>query len=196
MISTSIAIQSTLKRQINSSSLRKRNSFKAVKRQTALQWEYHGGNLLRLINKLLGNSSGPQTERKEWQPRRRNPVADKGPSERSAQSKRTPTFVILSYHLKNAHKWHEGIPLARRNYLGLSISVSCTIQIVSRSLVFVSVLLSLSHLVSFMIADFNGWDVSVIPQVYSQMEVDEALSLFDALKLFVCSFNILFGWQS
>ena len=123
--------------------------------------------------------------------------AGRGPSERSAQSKRTPTFVILAYHLKNAHKWHEGIPPARRNYLGLSISVSCTIRIVSRSLPFVCVSLSLSHLVSFMIANFNGWDVSVIPQVYSRMGAGEALSRRVAAVIsFVFSFNIVFVWYN
>jgi hypothetical protein len=37
--------------------------------------------------------------------------------ETSTPRQRTPTFEKLSYNSKNAHKWHEGIPPARRNYL-------------------------------------------------------------------------------
>lgn len=41
------------------------------------------------------------------------------PEQTLRHSERTPTFENLPYNSKNAHKWHEGIPPARRNYLGL-----------------------------------------------------------------------------
>lgn len=59
---------------------------------------------------------------------------DKGPFASAQSAIQTHTDNSNPpYKPKNAHKWHEGIPPARRNYLGLSISVSRTIEIVSLS---------------------------------------------------------------
>lgn len=59
---------------------------------------------------------------------------DKGPFASAQSTIQTHTDNSNpSYKPKNAHKWHEGIPPARRNYLGLSISVSRTIEMVSLS---------------------------------------------------------------
>lgn len=66
--------------------------------------------------------SSPDSDGKNGDPETddaaRTPI--KGPPNTRRAVKRTPTFVILLYNSKNAHKWHgEGIPPARRNYLGL-----------------------------------------------------------------------------
>lgn len=86
---------------------------------------------------------------------------DKGPypTYASAQSAiQTHTdYSNPSYKPKNAHKWHEGIPPARRNYLGLSISVSRTIEIVSLSPLEPGHLSISFAFDSFMTVDLNGF---------------------------------------
>lgn len=83
---------------------------------------------------------------------------DKGPFASAQSAIQTHTDNSNpSYKPKNAHKWHEGIPPARRNYLGVSISVSRTIEIASLSPL-KPLHLSVSFAFdSFMTLDLNGF---------------------------------------
>lgn len=123
-------------------------SSKAVKRQMVPQWEYHGGNLLRLLNKW-GTS---ETERKEWmyQQTESRTAYDKEPSELSRRAVGSGTHTDIwnttEQFEKRTHTsdTRESLP-ARRNYLDLSISVSRTIRIPSHSHLELVYFLSLSH---------------------------------------------------
>lgn len=64
---------------------------------------------ITIDQQVAGEHSGPRKER----------MNSSSHAQTLRHSERTPTFENLPYNSKNAHKWHEGIPLARRNYLGL-----------------------------------------------------------------------------
>lgn len=68
----------------------------AVKRQTVPQWEYHGGNLLRLIQQVageLGKHSAVPAETEEFERRRLHKI---NPPNTSVELKCTPAVEILT----------------------------------------------------------------------------------------------------
>lgn len=149
-----------------------------------------------------GTSGHRRKAKNECESLRIETNTDKGPSEcrRRARSERTPTLQSSrSYNSKkltHTNDTRESLP-ARQNYLGLSISVSRTIEIASHSLLtelYKTVSIAFG---SFMTVYLNGFGMCVFfPLVsnstsFRKMPGDIRTCRLNPLQIFVTTFSVV-----